>query len=185
MSLRSNLWLWAVILVSAWPRVAAADSDLFMCVSGIKGGSADEEFEGCSEIEGVSYAIGVEGGAPPPTGGGGPPPGTSCGSYVVSKAIDTASIPLMIRSLLGRRTAEVEFAVRTLDAEPLVFFELTLSGVLILTVEQNLASEATAPLEKLVLQPSKVEWRFTPQDDSGAPGAPVAGGFDCASKRRL
>jgi len=103
----------------------------------------------------------------------------------VSKAIDVGSVPLLIRSLLGRKTAKVEFAVRSVGAEPLVFFELTLSSVVIVKVEQNLASEADAPLETIVMQPGQVEWRFTPQQATGAPGAPITGGFDCVRNRRL
>jgi type VI secretion system secreted protein Hcp len=185
MTLTRNLWLWAVIMLLAQPGMAGAASDVFMCVSGIQGGSADQEFEGCSEIVGVSYAVGVEGGAAPPSSGGGRAAPASCGLYEVSKPIDLASVPLLIRTLLGRHTASVEFAVRTPGPEPLVFFELTLSDVLMVEVEQNLASAAEAPLEKIVMQPGQVEWRFTPQDETGAAGAPIERGFDCVRNRRL
>jgi hypothetical protein len=30
-----------------------------------------------------------------------------------------------------------------------------------------------------------VNWRFTPQDSTGAPGEPVEDGFDCARNQRL
>jgi type VI secretion system secreted protein Hcp len=172
-------------MLSTLPRIACAASDVFMCVDGVAGGSADQDFADCSEIVGVSYSVGIDGDAAPPVGGGGSAPHPTCGEYVVSKALDAGSIPLLIRSLLGRRTAEVEFAVRDRGAAPLVYFQLLLSDVIIVEVQQNLESEADAPLESIVMQPAKVEWQFVPQDLNGAPGAPVKGGFDCVRNRRV
>jgi type VI protein secretion system component Hcp len=183
MSLKRTWLCCAVIMLLAGPGTAAAQSDVFMCVDGITGSSADEQFEGCSEIFGVSYSVGVEGGESP-GGGGGAAPRPTCGSYVVSKAVDTSSIPLLIRSLVGRRTPEVEFAVRTQGPEPLVFLQLILRDAFILEVEQNLGAGAD-PVETIVLQAREVNWRFTPQDSTGVPGEPVEDGFDCARNQRL
>jgi type VI secretion system secreted protein Hcp len=163
---------------------AAAQSDVFMCVDGIDGGSTDAEFADCSAISGVSYAVGVEGGAPP-SGGGGAAPRPTCGLYVVSKAIDDASILLLIDSLRGRHLPEVDFAVRTRGESPLVTFELLLRDVLVVEVKQNLAAASESPVETIVLQPAQVTWRFTPQDATGAAGTPIEGGFDCVRGRRL
>jgi type VI protein secretion system component Hcp len=170
-------------MLLAGPGTAAAQSDVFMCVDGITGSSADEQFEGCSEIFGVSYAVGVEGGESP--GGGGAAGRPTCGSYVVSKAVDTSSVPLLIRSLLGRRTSEVEFAVRKPGPEPFVFLQLILRDAFIVEVEQNLAGGADQPVETIVLQAREVSWRFTPQDDTGAPGTPIEDGFNCVRNERL
>jgi type VI protein secretion system component Hcp len=173
-------------MLSATPGVADAASDVFMCVAGITGSSTDQQFEGCSQIFGVSYSVGIEGGAPPPGGGGGgPSPRSTCGLYVVSKAIDDSSVPILIRSLLGRRTAEVEFATRTRAAEPFVFLELLLRDVLIVEVEQDLDAEANLPVERIVMQPGEVNFEFTPQEADGAAGTPVVAGFDCVRNRRL
>ena len=178
MKLRPAMLCWAAIILLAVPRIAAAQSDVFMCVDGIKGSSTDSEFADCSEIFGVSYSVGVEG-DPPPPGGGGRRVATTCGLYVVSKALDASSVPLLISSLLGQSIAEVEFAVRDRGEEPTVFFELVLKSVLIVEVEQELGAAAEVPVEKVVIQPEKVDWRFIPQDESGAPGEAVEGGFDC------
>jgi hypothetical protein len=71
MSLKRTWLWWAVFMLLAGPWTAAAQSDVFMCVDGITGSSTDEQFAGCSEIFGVSYSVGVEGGEPPAGGGGG------------------------------------------------------------------------------------------------------------------
>jgi type VI protein secretion system component Hcp len=181
MSLRRTWLCCAVIMLLAGPGTAAAQSDVFMCVDGIAGSSTDEQFAECSEIFGVSYSVGIEDGEPP--GGGSPRP--TCGSYVVSKAVDTSSIPILIRSLVGRRTAEVEFAIREPGPEPLVFLQLILRDVVIVEVEQSLAAGADLPVEQIVLQAREVNWRFIPQDESGAPGDPVEDGFDCVRNVRL
>jgi len=94
MSVKRILLLCAAVMLLARPGMAVAASDVFMCLSGISGGSADEEFQDCSEIVGVSYSVGLD--------GADPSSGSVCGLYVVSKAIDVGSVPLLIRSLLGR-----------------------------------------------------------------------------------
>jgi type VI protein secretion system component Hcp len=159
----------AAIMLMVAPGIAVAESDVFMCINGIEGSSADKDFVGCSEIFGVAYSVGVKkGGAP-----------DACGLYEVSKTLDASSVPILIRSLRQRRTAEVEFAMRTRSAEPFVFFRLVLSDVGIAKVEQRLDAAADVPIEKISMEPVQVDWEFIPQDASGSAGDPVKGGFDC------
>jgi type VI protein secretion system component Hcp len=79
----------------------------------------------------------------------------------------------------------VEFAIRKRGEEPLVFLQLILRDVLIVEVEQSLAAGTDVPVEKIVLQPSEVSWRFVPEDETGGPGTPVEDGFDCVGGKRL
>jgi type VI secretion system secreted protein Hcp len=185
MRLKRALPCWVVIMLLGGAGTAVAQSDVFMCVEGVAGGSTDEQFADCSEILGVSYSVGVEGGAPPSPGGGSRSPKATCGLYVASKAVDISSVRILIDSLRGRHLSEVDFAVRTSGEEPLVIFELLLRDVLVVEVQQNLAAETESPIETIVLQPAEVTWRFTPQDDSGAAETPVEDGFDCVNNRRL
>jgi type VI protein secretion system component Hcp len=165
-----GLFCQAAVMLLVAPGIAAAESDVFMCIDGIKGSSADEDFVGCSEIFGVAYSVGVKkGGA-----------ADACGLYEVSKTLDASSVPILIRSLRQRRTAEVEFAMRTRGAEPFVFFRLVLSDVVFATVEQRLDAVADVPIEKISMEPVQVNWEFISQDPSGGPGDSVEGGFDCA-----
>jgi type VI protein secretion system component Hcp len=184
MNLKKLVFLWAVVIALAQPGIAVAASDVFMCIDGIDGGSTDSQFEHCSNVFGVSYSVGVLGSAPP-SAGGNQRLSTTCGSYVVSKPLDTASVPLMIRSLVQRRISEVQFPVRTRSGdESTVFFQLTLHDVLIVTVEQNLDGQVNEPSEKIVMQPLEIEWVFTPRDPlTGKPAGSTAGGFDCARNR--
>lgn len=158
---------------------AGAQATAFLCANGIAGSSTDAEFVGCSEIFGVSYSVGIEGGVPPPIGGGAGAPKTTCGLYEVNKAFDAASIPILIESLLGQSIAELKVAIRKQGALPLVFYELVLKNVLIVQVQQSLTSDVGVPFERIVLRPDQVNWKFTPQDANGAAGTPVQGGFDC------
>jgi type VI protein secretion system component Hcp len=185
MRIKRPLLCWVVIMLSGGGGTAAAQSDVFMCVDGVTGGSTDEQFADCSEILGVSYTVGVEGAPPPPGSGGRSATQRTCGLYVASKAVDIRSIRILIDSLRGRHLAEVDFAVRTSGEQPLVIFELFLRDVLVVEVEQNLAAETESPTETLVLQPAEVTWRFTPQEESGAAETAVEDGFDCVNNRRL
>jgi type VI protein secretion system component Hcp len=183
MSLRRT-WLWcAVIMVLAAPGTAAAQSDVFMCFQGIAGSSTDEQFAECSEIDGVSFSVGTEDDGPP--GGGGAAPRPTCGSYVVVKSIDASSIPILVRSLVGRRTPEVEFAMRKPGPEPFVFMQLLLRDVFVLQVQQSLTAGTGSPVETIVLEAREVTWRFTPQDETGASGDPIEDGFNCVNNERL
>ena len=99
--------------------------------------------------------------------------------------MDRSSVPVMIRSLLSRKIAEVEFAIRKRGEDPIVFLQLILRDVSIVEVEQSLAAGTDLAVEKIVLQPSEVSWRFVPEDETGAPGNPVEDGFDCIDNKRL
>jgi type VI protein secretion system component Hcp len=186
MNLRRAFIGWVVIMLLGGPGTAVAQTDVFMCVDGITGSSTDQQFAGCSDILSVSYTVGIEGGAPPrPGAGGGAASRPTCGLYVVSKAIDTSSIPILIGSLIGRQTPEVEFAIRNRGPVPIVVLQLVLRDVLIVQVQQSLAAGTGLPVENVVLQPREVNWTFFPQDASGIPGAPVQGGFDCVRNTPL
>jgi type VI protein secretion system component Hcp len=182
MHLQKLVFLLAMVIALAQPGMAGAASDVFMCIEGIDGGSTDSQFERCSDIFGVSYSVGVQDSAPP-SAGGNQRASPTCGSYVVSKPLDTASVPLMIRSLVQRQIAVVQFPVRSRGGET-VFFQLTLHDVLIVTVEQNLDGQGNEPSEKIVMLPSEIEWEFTQLDPlTGKAVGTIAGGFDCARNR--
>jgi type VI protein secretion system component Hcp len=181
MGLKLALSCLVAIVLLGGSGAAVAQSEVFMCVDGITGGSADQQFAGCSQIFAVSYSVG----SPDQSGSGRPAARPTCGQYVVSKAIDTGSIPILIASLQQRRFSEVEFAVRRPGQPPTVVLQLILRDVVILRVDQSLGGQATVPVENVVLSPGQVIWRFTPQDATGAAGAPVEGGFDCARNTGL
>jgi type VI protein secretion system component Hcp len=180
MSLKLALSCVVAIVLLGGSGTAVAQSEVFMCVDGITGGSTDQQFAGCSQIFAVSYSVGTQDQPP-----GRPAARPTCGLFVASKAIDTGSIPILLASLQQRTFPEVEFAVRRPGQPPTVFFQLILRDVVIVRVDQSLGGQATVPVENVVLRPGQVVWRFTPQDPTGAAGTPVEGGFDCARSAAL
>jgi type VI secretion system secreted protein Hcp len=182
MSLKLALSCLVAFVLLGGSGTAVAQSDVFMCVDGITGDSTDQQFAGCSQISAVSYSVGSQ--DQPPSGSGRPAARPTCGQFVASKALDTGSIPILLASLL-QSFPEVEFAVRRPGQPPTVVLQLILRDVVIVRVDQSLGGQAAVPVENVVLSPGQVIWRFTPQDATGAAGAPVEGGFDCARNTGL
>ena len=176
--IRALSCLVAIVLLGG-SGTAVAQSEVFMCVDGIAGGSTDQQFAGCSQIFAVSYSVGSQ------DQPGRPAARPTCGQFVASKPLDAGSIPILLASLLQRRFPEVEFAVRRPGQPPTVVLQLILRDVVIVRVDQSLGGQATVPVENVVLTPGQVIWRFTPQDPTGAAGTPVEGGFDCARNTGL
>jgi type VI protein secretion system component Hcp len=183
MSLKLALSCLVALVLLGGSGTAVAQSDVFMCVDGIPGGSTDQQFAGCSQISAVSYSVGSQ--DQPPSGSGRPAARPTCGQFVASKALDTGSIPILLASLLQQSFPEVEFAVRRPGQPPTVVLQLILRDVVIVRVDQSLGGQAPVPVENVVLRPGQVLWRFTPQDPSGAPAAPIEGGFDCTRNSSL
>ena len=183
MRLKLALSCLVAIVLLGGSGTAVAQSEVFMCVDGITGGSTDQQFAGCSQIFAVSYSVGSQ--DQPPSGSGRPAARPTCGQFVASKALDTGSIPILLASLQQRRFPEVEFAVRRPGQPPTVVLQLILRDVVIVRVEQSLGGQAPVPVENVVLSPGQVIWRFTPQDSTGAAATPVEGGFDCTRNTGL
>ena len=57
--IRALSCLVAIVLLGG-SGTAVAQSEVFMCVDGIAGGSTDQQFAGCSQIFAVSYSVGSQ-----------------------------------------------------------------------------------------------------------------------------
>jgi hypothetical protein len=66
MSLKLALSCLVAFVLLGGSGTAVAQSDVFMCVDGITGGSTDQQFAGCSQISAVSYSVGSQ--DQPPSG---------------------------------------------------------------------------------------------------------------------
>ena len=173
MALGHRCGAWIVLALLLAPGSAAAESEVFMCIPDIPGSSADEQFRGCSSIFGVAHSVEA------PFNPSGAPGRPSCNPYEVGKAIDESSGPILNRILRGRTIDEVEFAIRRTRESPLVVFELVLTDVAILEVEQDFAATADFPVEQIALRPRTVQWRFTSQNADGSAGDPVEFSLSC------
>jgi type VI protein secretion system component Hcp len=176
MALRGPWSAWTLVALLLAPGIAAADSEVFMCIPDIPGSSADVDFQGCSSIFGVAHS--VEAVLDP--GSGRAPPRATCNPYQVSKTIDQASGPILNRLLRGRAIDDVEFAIRQTGENPLVVFELFLSTVQLVRIEQDFAAAADYPIELIAMLPRSVRWRFTPQNADGGPGTPLEFSLSCS-----
>ena len=167
---------------------AGGNDQCFLKIDGIQGESNNEAHQ--DEIVLVGFRSGLmtkiinsaSGGA-----GTGKPEFTP---LKVFKYIDSASIPIFVACAVGKTLKKVTLSVVNNGATkvaPFDYFVVVFSDVRVSSV--NDSTETTDGegnlLETVTFDYSKIEWTYTPQNDNGAPGTPVKGGWDLKLNKKL
>lgn len=176
-------WIAFGALVSAYlfALPAHADSDKFMCIEGVEGGSSSTQFPGCSDVFAYSQETPVD--TSPVTGT------PACFEVVVVKPIDTASPQLFLTALGERVLRLVDVYFRSEGPRPRVFFRARMRDVFIARIRNSEGSgdDGTSgvpiQMEQLVLIPTRLKLFYTPINDDGTASPPISAGWDCAAKR--
>jgi type VI protein secretion system component Hcp len=182
-----------VIAVGCFASIGAAhgQSDIFLCIAGVRGSSTDQQFAGCSNVFNYSQAVKIP--ITPEGEGPGGPSGrvVGCGRAVIIKQIDAASPVLFIRALTGTRIERATVHFRTRGEDPREFLTFELQDVFVRSIENSESSNGAGGLqlpsgmETLTLVGVRVFFTFTPQNADGTAGAPIQGAYDCAANRIL
>jgi len=146
----------------------------------IQGESLDKQHP--DEIVLSSFSQGVSVPISNPVGGGGTGAGKASFSELsVAKLLDKASPLLYSYAAQGRRIPTVVLTVRKSGEKPVEFYRITLTDVLISSVQTGGGGDV--PSESLSLNFTKIEWRYTPQKADGSPDAPVIATWDLAANK--
>ena len=151
---------------------AAAAFDAIMKSQDITGESIDSEHEGCRNI--LSYHQ---------VGGRFALPGCK---FVVTKALDSATVPLIERGNMGDlgKLTEVRIELVRSGAERHVFYRVVMTGVEVVRMAlagNTGAPDPGAPVERLFLTADAAVFTYIPQTPTGAAGTPVEASIDCGS----
>lgn len=157
---------------------AWAGYDLFLRVDGIPGESLDKQHP--NEIVALSFKHSQEMTAATSGGGGGR---VTFSPLTIVKYLDVASPTLMLNSARGAHIPTAILTVRSQGPSPLEFYKITLSDVLITSVEVSGEGRSPdgKPLETVTLSFRRIEWRYTPQRPDGTAGSPITHYWDVAA----
>jgi type VI secretion system secreted protein Hcp len=173
-----------------------AGFDICLKLDGIDGESTTKGHE--KEIEVVSYDQSIESTVPSGGGAAGAGAGKSTFSGVrFRKLLDTASMPIALACASGLHIASARFAFRR---APLDFYVVTLEDVVVTHAGQCATTDAQSPLrfetlarspagaallEEVTLHFGKIRWEYRPIGPKGTGLAPITGGWDVQTNRKL
>ena len=165
------------------PIAAPAADDVFLNIPGIPGESKDDKHK--NEIVLLSYSQSFTN---PVTGGGGAGAGrVNCGAVKVTKVVDRAS-PLLIAGVAtGRHYSKAVITFRKAGDQPLEYYTVTLTDVMLDSIIQTDASptDATNILEQLSMTAAKFKFEYKPQKADGSADASITFGWNCATNKKF
>jgi len=160
--------------------------DAFLKIDGIEGDSTDETHP--NEIVALSFKIGVVQHTALNSAVGGISTGRpEFKPLTIFKSIDKASPKLFMACASGKHFANATLVVRKAGENPVEFFKVVLTDVLIssLNEDADTTDREGNPVETVALSYSKIVWTFTPQNTDGSLGTGITGGFDFKTNKVL
>ena len=97
------------------------------------------------------------------------------------KNIDRSSPVLVKKTIQGVHISNGQLTFRTEGAQPIEYYIIKLTEILITEVTQMDTPDPARIVEKVVLNARKFEYEYKPQDDTGGLGRSVKFGYDCAT----
>lgn len=97
------------------------------------------------------------------------------------KQYDSSSPKLFTEACTGNAGKTVQIDITTTGNPSVVFCTYTLSNALISSY--SVSSEGDRPLESISISFTKLEFKFTPYDDTNAAGTPVTVSYDMATTK--
>ncbi len=147
-------------------------SDMFLELYGIPGEVQDRQFPKSINIGSVTYGMSVPGSPTEPISGK-----PSVDQIVVSKLVDSASVPLLRALAEPRRldTGRISFRKpsSTSTTSPVVFLVVDLTGVYVRGVEVENTGADERPSERVTLAFEKIMWTYTPVSSTGTLGTKI------------
>ncbi len=145
-------------------------SDMFLELYGIQGEAQDKQFPKSINIRSVTYGMSVPGSPTEPISGK-----PSVNQIVVSKLVDSASVPLLQALAEAKRLDTGRISIRrpSSTTTPVVFLVVDLSGVYVRGVEVENTSADERPSERVTLAFEKIVWTYTPVSSTGTLGTKI------------
>lgn len=158
---------------------------IFVKFDGLDGECRESGHEKWIQIEAFSHHLSAIIDRMASSGTGGSAVGAAeHGDISITKNLDSSSLPIMAKCCAGQSFATVEIdmmaASSGTEAAPTQrFLGIVLTDVVIASMNySDTASAAGRPMETLELNYKKIEWTYTPYDDTGAPAGDITKYWD-------
>ncbi len=101
----------------------------------------------------------------------------------ITKYVDKASPPLLLRTLNGQIIDSAVLTVRKQGVNPIEFLFITLTDVLVSSISTGGSSGEDRLTENVTFNFGKVEFKYIPVDGSGKAGTPITASWDVAAQK--
>jgi|SRR5450830_121738 len=150
--------------------------DIFLKINGIDGESLDSAHK--NEIEVLSWQWQVLQESNMHTGSGGGSGKATVKDLTFIHNIDRSSPNLMKFCVTGKHIPEAKLVVRKSGGNPLEYLKITMTDVLITSVNPTGDSKSESIQEEVGLSFAKIKQEYTVQNQQGGSGGAVTAGFD-------
>jgi type VI secretion system secreted protein Hcp len=159
----------------------------FLKIDGIAGESTDSTHTGQIEILSFSHQLSQSGGAVTSRHGGETGSRVDLGDYQITKVVDTSSPNLAKYCATGKHIPTIVIELTSANDTAHTYSTVTMSDCVVSsdTVGGSSNAEGSRPTETVSFRFAKIQWQYTPFDNTGKPGAAVKAGWDAAANKAV
>ncbi len=160
-----------------------ASVDFFLKIDGIAGESTDDKHKG--EIELESWSFGATNSSSFSSGGGAGVGKVSIEDFKFKKKVDKSSANLFTFCCTGEHPKTATLIARKAGKDQQEFLKVELSPVYITSYAIDGSSGDEVPTEDITLAFGKIKVEYKPQKADGTLDAPIAGGWDITTNKKV
>ena len=150
--------------------------DMFIKIDGIEGESLDDSHANEIQLESMSWGASNTGSFAEGTGGGAGK--VSFTDLSCAKKLDKASPILYLSCSTGKHIPKAVLTLRKAGGKQEDYFRVTMSDVLVSSVQDSGHAQGDVPLESFTLNFAKIEFAYKPQKADGTLDAAITSGYD-------
>jgi type VI secretion system secreted protein Hcp len=153
--------------------------DMFIKIGDIKGEAQDQKHKGAIDVQSWSWGATNNGSAH--HGGGAGTGKVHVHDFSFTKWMDKASPHILLACCNGKHFPQACLTIRKAGEKPVEYCKIKLEYVLITSVSHGGSGADDRTTEQVTLNFAKVEFEYTPQEDSGKPGTAIPMSWDIAA----
>lgn len=154
---------------------------IYLKYEGIDGEATHQDHKKWIDIHSLQFGIGRGISSPVGSASNREASEPSVSEITVSKLMDAASPKLFTESATGSTGKEVKIDLVTTGSPGLTYVTYTLTNALV--SGYSISSGGDRPSESVSINFTKIEYKFTPNDDKNAQGTPVTVAYDLATAK--
>jgi type VI secretion system secreted protein Hcp len=157
--------------------------DMFLKINGVDGEAKDDKHK--KQIDVLAWSWGMSNSGSAHVGGGAGAGKVNVQDLSVTKWVDSASPKLVLACCNGDHFAEATLFVRKAGgSNPVEYVKIKMQEVFVTSVSTGGSGGEDRLTEHVVLNFSKFNLDYTPQDEKGAGGTAIPAGWDIAANKK-
>jgi len=160
--------------------------DYFLELDGIKGESHDSEFKSKGAIDVESWSWGESNAGTGHAGGGHGAGKVVAQDFHFVQKLSKASPELFLACATGKHISKATLTCRKAGGKQEAFLVIKMTDLLVSSYQTGGSGHSDiVPTDQISLNFAKMETEYKQQDEKGAVGSPVKGGYDFKANKKL